>query len=292
MRHLLRRLDGTLRAGTRLGMFLLVFAAGAALLAGLFYLVHFPQQKIHGVVQPLPMLGTGIGIIAVSLGATWLCLYFIEHRSFDFIALAGGGAWRRAVPIGLALGMIVPIVVAVVLRGTGHATIEASGLSSSDVLRQTLPMLGASVLLSSWEEIVYRGYPFRLLNEMGGVWFGTMLTGVAFGLSHSGNPGANPIGLANTALNGVLLGWIVLRTGSLWLACGYHAGWNIAATELVGMTDSGVRSLGSVFTTTLSGPGWLSGGDYGFEGSVLTGVGETIVLTLVLILASRRLARV
>jgi len=56
------------------------------------------------------------------------------------------------------------------------------------------------------------------------------------------------------------LGWVVLRSGSLWLVCGYHAGWNLAASILLGMRDSGLSAPGSLFTTILSGPTWLSGG--------------------------------
>lgn len=288
MTRLLRRPDdGLLRAGWRLGLFLVGFACAAALLAGLFSLIRFPAQKSHGVLQPLPLLGTGIGLIAVALGVTWLCLRRIEHRSFSTIGLPGGRAGWMGVAVGILLGTVVPVAVVVMLSAADRASVELARLSAADLLRQTLPMLIATVLLSSWEEVVYRGYPLQLLNEAGGIWFGTALTGIAFGLSHSGNPGANPIGLANTAINGILLGWVVVRTGSLWLACGYHAGWNIAATELLGMRDSGVTGPGSIFTTTLSGPSWISGGAYGFEGSALTGIAETLLLSLLLVFASR-----
>jgi CAAX protease family protein len=287
MTSLMRCSDGALRAGWRLGLFLLGLAIGGGFLGTLFYLLHFPPQKVRGVVQPLPLLGTGIGIVAIVLAITWLVLRRLEHRTFPTIGLPGGAAWRAGVPVGVALGMVVPVVVTLILWAVGRARIEAVHVSASDLAHATVPMVAATALLSSWEEIVYRGYPLQLLNQIGGVWFGTILTGAAFGLSHAGNPGANPIGLANTALNGMLLGAVVVRTGSLWLACGYHAGWNLAAAQLLGLRDSGVISPGSCFTTTLTGPSWLSGGNYGFEGSLLTGAAETVLLATMLALAGR-----
>jgi hypothetical protein len=131
------------------------------------------------------------------------------------------------------------------------------------------------------------GYPHQLLNEISRPWVGAAVTGIAFGLAHSGRPGANLLGFANTALNGVLLGWIVIRSGSLWLACGYHARWNLTAATLLGMRASGTSAPGSPFRTTLSGPTWLSGGAYGFEASILTGLTEAIVLAVIIRHTSR-----
>jgi uncharacterized protein len=233
------------------------------------------------------LVGTGIAVLGIIVGVTWLFLRFIEHRSAATVGLPGGRPWRIGISVGLLLGAIVPLSVAGLLWASGHATIQASRLSGADLLRVTLPMVVATILLSSWEEIAYRGYPLQLLNEVGGVWFGTTLAGIAFGLTHSGNPGANPLGLGNTALNGVLLGWVVLRSGSLWLACGYHAGWNLAASMMLGMRDSGLSAPGSLFTTALAGPTWLSGGTYGFEASVLTGLTEALLLVSVIALGPR-----
>lgn len=287
MTNVLRRPDGRVRAGWRFGSFLLALALGGALLAGLFFLVRLPKQMDKGVLQPLPLLWTGLAVLTVVVGITWLFLRFVEHRSFATIGLPGNSGWRSGIPVGLLLGAVVPIGVAGFLWASGHAKIEMASLSMFELLRTTLPMVVATLTLSSWEEVAWRGYPLQLLNEASGPWVGTALAGIGFGLVHSRNPGAEPVGLALTALNGLLLGWVVLRTGSLWLACGYHAGWNVAASELLGMRDSGVTAPGSLFTTTLSGPGWLAGGAYGFESSALTGLAETALLGALIVYASR-----
>jgi CAAX protease family protein len=283
----LRRLHQPPHAGWRLAGFLLVFAVAAALVTGLLYLMRFPKQRVNGVLQPLPLLGSAIAILGIIVAVTWLFLRFVEHRSLATVGLPPGRPWRTGISLGLLLGAIVPFSVAALLWVTGHAVIQPARPSATGLLHATLPMIGATALLSSWEEIAYRGYPLQLLDEIGGVWFGTTLAGIAFGLTHAGNPGANPLGLGNTALNGVLLGWVVLRSGSLWLACGYHTGWNLAASIVLGMRDSGISAPGSLFTTTLAGPTWLSGGAYGFEASVVAGVTEAVLLLALIALGSR-----
>jgi hypothetical protein len=78
-----------------------------------------------------------------------------------------------------------------------------------------------------------------------------------------------------------------MRTGSLWIACGYHAGWNICGGLLFGMRLSGIDVPGAILRTELLGPAWLSGGDYGFEGSLIAGIAELIVLAAAVVIAPR-----
>jgi hypothetical protein len=277
----------TLHAGWRLGLFILLLALLGLLTASLFYVFHFPPQLRHGVLQPFPLLVSAVTVASLILGATVLCLRYLEGRPVATVGLPTNPLPYPGIIAGLGLGAIVPICTAGTLWMIGYASIERCRLSSADLLHATLPMVGSTLLLATWEEMAFRGYPLQLLSEIGGPWLATSLTGLLFGLAHSGNPGASPLGFANTVLNGVLLAWVVIQSGSLWLACGYHAGWNLAATNLLGLRDSGVIAPGSLLTTALTGPAWLSGSAYGFEASVLTGLTEAITLTTVLALTAR-----
>ena len=44
---------------------------------------------------------------------------------------------------------------------------------------------------------------------------------------------------------------------------------------------------GSWISTTLSGPRWLSGGSYGFEGSIISGLAEPVILGALVWIAPR-----
>ena len=109
-----------------------------------------------------------------------------------------------------------------------------------------------------------------------------IITGILFGLMHSGNPGANWQGLLYTAIGGALMGLWMIRSGSLWLLIGYHFGWNATASGLFGLELSGFEEGQSVFVSSLSGSPWLTGGDYGFEASLPAVIFEVLVLSVVL----------
>jgi hypothetical protein len=78
------------------------------------------------------------------------------------------------------------------------------------------------------------------------------------------------------------MGLLVIRSGSLWLLIGYHFGWNATASGLFGLELSGFEEGASVFISSLTGPEWLTGGDYGFEASLPAVVFEVLVLSVAL----------
>jgi hypothetical protein len=160
-------------------------------------------------------------------------------------------------------------------------------VGSTPALGSWLVLAVALALVSSLEELILRGYGLQLLAEAGGRWAAALVTGALFGFMHAENPGANVWGLVNTAANAVLLAWLVMRTGSLWMACAYHASWNVTGASIFGMRLSGLDHSGGLLATRLSGPDWLTGGSYGFEGSVLVGLLELVVLALAVAAAPR-----
>jgi len=73
------------------------------------------------------------------------------------------------------------------------------------------------------------------------------------------------------------------RTGNLWWAVGFHAGWDWGQTFFYGVPDSGIAPYHNLFGSAFDGPRWLTGGSVGPEASVFT----PIVLALVAILFTR-----
>ena len=116
---------------------------------------------------------------------------------------------------------------------------------------------------------MFHGYAFQLLVRHLGAFATILPVGVVFGLAHMGNQSSTLLGVVNTILWGVLLGYACYRTGALWMPIGMHFGWNVmlplAGANLSGFT---IRAMGYALDTTAGGFG--SGGAYGPEGSVLT----------------------
>ena len=117
-----------------------------------------------------------------------------------------------------------------------------------------------------------RGYGFQFLVGRLGPFATILPVAVIFGALHALNPNQTWIGLANTVLWGVVLGYAFLRSGDLWLPIGLHFGWNwvlpLFGTPLSGLDTPDVAGL----TTTSTASPWITGGNYGPEGGVFTTV--------------------
>src|SRR5438445_13630331 len=77
---------------------------------------------------------------------------------------------------------------------------------------------------------------------------------------------------ASVGLIGLFLCLTLRRTGSLWFAVGFHAGFDSAALTVVGApnTGNGGRPISDpLLPTTFTGPEWLSAGPRGCGASQL-----------------------
>jgi membrane protease YdiL (CAAX protease family) len=280
--------DERVRAGWRLLLYLVaLILAGVASSLLLRALCLPPLRGEDGLVRAEVLLVRALVLVVAVLGVTAAFLRVVERRPLSSVGLPLKAPWLRGFATGLLLGAAPVVILVVVLAATGHAEIRLHSWSLEGLVAAWLPMVLGLALTSSLEEIVLRGYTLQLLAEGSGRWAAAILTGALFGFMHADNPGANAAGLVNTAANGILLAWLVMRTGSLWMACAYHASWNITAAPILGLRLSGLDHAGGLLATALSGPDWLTGGSYGFEGSVVIGLIEFVVLCAAVALAPR-----
>ncbi len=177
---------------------------------------------------------------------------------FSGLALGAGGALAiLAGPLVLGLARFIPAPAA------DHVEHRAAALA----------FVGITLLFGAMgEEMLFHGYAFQLLVRSMGAFATILPAGVLFGLAHAGNQNSTAMGIGNTMLWGVLLGFAFARTRALWLSIGLHFGWNVTL-PLFGVNLSG-------FTMGLTGyalkwrvGAWWSGGDYGPEG----GLAATVV---------------
>lgn len=170
--------------------------------------------------------------------------------------------------IGAALGwgLVVLAVLPMTLGGTLHVQFWWS-LRSFWLVLLYLTTLAVSALV---EEIAFRGYPFRRLIQAMGPTGATVVMSLFFGLLHAFNPDATWISVLITMFAGVLLSLAWLRTHGLWLGWGLHFAWNASMGILFGLPVSGIVDFSSVVQTRAMGAHWLTGGNYGPEGALLT----------------------
>lgn len=251
-----------------------------------------------------------IGWLSLVLGA-WLMFAVVGERDTYFLvsalatfmaaALANAITVRiyergRLADLGLGwtptslrdfgTGIIAAALAAVVILGGAIAAGAAHFAHTAASENPVASALFVGIVLlfgATGEEMLFHGYAFQLLIRKLGAFATILPAGIIFGLAHSNNPNATMLGVANTMLWGILLGYAYLRSGALWLPIGLHFGWN-ATLPLFGVNLSGFTlAVGGYTLEWRVGP-LLSGGAYGPEGSVLT-----TVIVIALFLAIQRL---
>jgi len=235
------------------------------------------------MVGPGGVTGSSAALLAGSLGAGWLLLAS-EGRGPGVLGFhltrESVGESLKGLGLGVAIGVAVVGLMAVF---GGLSWTSAPGLAV-DWLAGAVGALAFLALPAAAEEALLRGYPMQALAEAWGAERAIVATSVVFGLMHLGNPGIGALSMANVVAAGVLLGVVYLRTASLWWATGAHLGWNWALGFVADVPVSGLEMLDAPFYDGVAtGPGWLGGGSFGPEGSV--------VATVVLVAASITLWR-
>lgn len=254
-------MDKIVATAIRLGGFAAAFVAlllVAALAAG-------------GRIESMAVQGTAM--LGAALGATLLALRFDGRRPLAELGLERAAALRDSSG-GFLLGVVivVPVVVLAVLAGgLRYGSDDGTVVEYLSTGAWTVAvLLGAAAA----EEFLFRGYPLRVLAERWGSVAALALTTVAFSAVHGSNPHVGALALVNIALAGLLLGMILLVTGSLWWAIGLHAGWNFATSFVADLPVSGLVLVDApLIEVTKAGNTLLTGGAFGLEGGLAATAG-------------------
>jgi uncharacterized protein len=168
-----------------------------------------------------------IALYAVLIGLTLLIALPYE-RTADAIGLRAF-AWRWvAIAIGLIIGVL---LIGAALEPVLHGGRE-QGLTPDDWEPQhagafLLNGIVISTIVPFTEELFFRGLGIRALGFIGGI-AAVVTTGVVFGLSH-GILGALP----PLVLFGIALGWVRLRSDSVWPGVIAHGFYNATGILIV-----------------------------------------------------------
>ena len=243
--------------------------AGPALRVGLFGLTGFLGLLVWGfLLSPLGMLVTAtLSVFGAGAVASALALRIYEGGRLTTIGFGWHPAAGRHLLYGLGLGVAGIVVVLGVPLLIGKAYFVATPDTPFNL--GSLALVSVCLLFGAiGEELLFRGYAFQLLAGRFGTYQVLLPLAVLFAAMHSGNQSATALGLFNTFLWGVLLGYSLLRSGDLWLPIGLHFGWNVT-TPFFGVNLSGFTMGLTGYTVQWKANELWSGGGYGPEGSVL-----------------------
>ena len=156
-------------------------------------------------------------------------------------------------------------------------------------LSGAVALVGFMAAAAVTEEVLFRGVLFRVVEGRLGTWWALALTGALFGASHLLNPHASLWGALAVAVEaGGMLAAAYAATRTLWLPIGLHFAWNFAEGGVFGTDVSGTDAPQGLLHGVMSGSTWITGGDFGPEGSLFSVLAGLIVTTVFLIVARRR----
>ncbi|WP_143592163.1 CPBP family intramembrane glutamic endopeptidase [Tenacibaculum holothuriorum] len=132
-----------------------------------------------------------------------------------------------------------------------------------------LIVLVEHILVGYWEELVFRGYVFQNMIEGLGLKLSIIISCIIYGLIHALNPNAGIVSTLIIVLFGYLRIYGYLSTKMLWLSIGMHIGWNFFQGPIFGFAASGHKKATLLDISINSNKDWLTGGEFGPEGSIL-----------------------
>lgn len=270
-----------LRAGWRILIFIIIFWIFAAVI--------FLLKPLFGEVTKKAFLQDySLIIVAVlAFGATvsvTLARKFLDKRSFVSLGLKVNKKTFKDLFFGFLLsGLMAGLFFALMLaldqiRFNGFNFDTENSLAGqpfdfvtymSVVSAGSLALLLLEhILVSYWEELVFRGYLLQNMIDGMGIKIAIVISCLIYGLIHASNPNAGLLSSLIIVLFGFLRIYGYLTTKMLWLSMGMHIGWNFFQGPIFGFAASGHTKSTLIDITINPGTPWLSGGEFGPEGSI------------------------
>ena len=276
--------DGKLRSGWRFAVFVLSFV---------FFGLAFGTASIAimSVAYPAVQPGGGIFLVvnsvvslAVALIAGWLCGKYLESLPFETLGASLSSGWATHLLTGFAGGAVTFALGAGIGMLTGGLSFSTNSAATGESIISTLVV---SFLIfaaaAAFEEVLFRGYILQTFIRSDLALFGVLLTSSLFATVHNANPSATTLSWINTFIAGVWFAVAYLKTRDLWFPTGLHLAWNWTQGSIFGVEVSGLTEIvkAPLMRESDAGPAWLTGGDYGIEGGVVTTI--ALVLSMVAI---------
>lgn len=239
---------------------ILLFIGGAIL----FLLLYIVTQSVSAIEAGTP-LKILISVISASLLVVAYAIIVgkVEKRKTDELALPFVGSWSAR---GFLLGTAYFAIITAILVIAGMYRVDECDFKAVSLLTYLISFLVVAV----GEELLFRGIVFRMIAERWNVAVALIVSSLFFGAMHIGNQDADiwaSIAIAIEA--GLLLGAAYAFSGNLWFPIGIHWAWNFMEGNIFGFPVSGSITDYRLLNPSISGPGILTGGDFGPEASIL-----------------------
>jgi Predicted metal-dependent membrane protease len=240
------------------------------------------------LVQVIPIVRyTVIPIIIISvIIISYIALYrYLERREITELSTHNLGKYLL---VGLLLGLLVPSLSILVAYLRGEYIILSVSNLTNIFLRDLTINIGFGILTAIFEEILFRGILFRLIEEKLGSYIALIISSVFFGFLHLMNENGSLFAGFAISITSIILTATYMYTRNLWFPIAIHFAWNFAQGDIFGTPVSGVPASTSIIVSQLKGSEWFTGGDWGIEATVQIVVFSLVVGIILLVLSRKK----
>lgn len=183
----------------------------------------------------------------------------------------------KAIISGILLGLIIMCSAFVLLLSLGQIVYNKTVIDYESLLYLFLLF----IIVSVTEEFLFRGYVLRNFMYSFSKPVALLTSAFLFSIIHGYNPNFDLQAFINLFLAGILLGLPYTFNKNLWFPIALHFSWNFFQS-LFGFNVSGQNTY-SLIESEISEPNLINGGEFGFEGSILSIIVQIILIVCIFI---------
>jgi hypothetical protein len=218
---------------------------------------------LQNLIKGNNLLVITVIIFTLSLVLTFVFRHWVDRKSFLSLGLDFNGYGGEAMA-GAMLAIFIVCASSLLLKVTGH-------LKWMDIIfdsRALFLAFGSIIIISFYEELIFRGYILYNLMESFPGWLALLISALLFAIFHgTGQSSIGFFSLANSLIMGLILGLNYIYTRNLWFSFSFHIAWKVMEGPAFGF--SGDESFQTLLQPDLTGDINITGGTNGLEGSII-----------------------
>ena len=217
---------------------------------------------------------------------SYIALYrYYERRKITELSTSNIGKYLL---VGLLLGLLVPSLSILVAYLRGEYIIMSISSLTHVLLRDLTISICFGIATAVFEEVLFRGVLFRLIEEKLGSCLALIIISLIFGFLHLMNGNGSFFTGFAISIIGILITVAYMYTRNLWFPIAIHFAWNFAQGDIFGTPVSGAPASTSIIVSQLEGSEWFTGGVWGIEATVQIVVFSLIAGIILLVLSHKK----
>ncbi|TRX39684.1 CPBP family intramembrane glutamic endopeptidase [Flavobacterium restrictum] len=191
-------------------------------------------------------------------------IYFLKKYEKRAITEFSSKGIVKNILMGTGIGVLLQsLTILVIIASNGFEIVTVNPIASI-IIPFTI-----AFSVAIFEEILIRGIIFRIVEEKLGSYISLLITAIIFGALHVANPNSTLLsGLCVGIEAGFLMGAAYIYARNLWFPIAIHFAWNFMQSGIFGAITSGNEKTASLLTTKITGNQFITGGEFGPEGTI------------------------